>query len=237
VPAALGNDRYEVTHQLGYKRTISLVRGSGLQCKCSTCVSKRLPCKYMVAVCNFLNEDPKKPCYVNSRWLLKKHPLFKEALRNLSLSAADHGFVPDTPAAPAEAAPPAPVVTYGSTFSVPREHYDKVEYPSDKNRQHHNLDYLAREVVTLGKGSRHQFKLAMAALAATKAKLVEARDNGGHDARPSDAGKRNSPPSRTALLPPPNKVARRNEATDSEAMRVTSHPQLLFQAVTGCNRL
>jgi hypothetical protein len=215
---------FGVMNRLGYNTAVRLVAGVSARCHCSTCTNRRLPCKYVVAVCNSLNEDPKQPCYLNPRWMLNKHPLFADALRNLAMSPADHGLVAkEAVAVPSEPGAVVPVrVSYGSTFSVPREHYDKISYPQDSHRRYCDLEFLSKEVVMLGKRSKHQFKLAMAALAATKARLQQAQEGGSpHADGQADASDAVALPQKRAMLQPPaNKQQRRTEKENDAAMKV-----------------
>jgi hypothetical protein len=218
---------------LGYAREIQFVPGQPPQCKCTTCVNKRLPCKYFVAVCHHLHVNPKQECYLHAQWQLRRHPVFREALRNLSLLPADHGVPALSEDAPVVAAlmTDATIVSqgaveYGGTFSVPREQYDKIIFPKELYRRHNDLNTLANEVVTLGKHSEHQFKVAMAALAATKVKLMA-----GHQDTNTTAG---DPEQRGIILPPASKIHRRTEADAAEAMKVIT---FCSQSVTVCYSL
>jgi hypothetical protein len=148
--------------------------------------------------------------------------MFREALRNLSLMPADHGLVDSVvdvsarhTADDADDAGSHDVVEYGNTFSVPREHYDKIQFPKDTFRRHNDLDTLAREVVELGKQSQHGFKLAMAGLVATKVKLMQ----GGQGAKPKSTDEVEK---RGILLPPSKKSERRNEVSDKKVTAVRS---------------
>jgi hypothetical protein len=222
---------FGVMNRLGYNTAVQLVAGVSARCHCSTCTNRRLPCKYVVAVCNSLNEDPKQPCYLNPRWMLNKHPLFSDALRNLAMSPADHGLAAkEAVAVPSEPGAVVPVrVSYGSTFSVPREHYDKISYPEDNHRRYCDLEYLSKEVVTLGKRSKHQFKLAMAALAATKARLQQSQEGGSprSDGEADVCEAPDSPQTRAMLHPPASKQQRRTEKENDEALRVNGSAKRL----------
>jgi hypothetical protein len=218
----LGGGRYKVAVLLGYAREIIFVPKKPPECKCTTCVNKRLPCKYFVAVCNLLHVNPKQECYLHPQWKLSRHPVFLEALRNLSLKPEDHGL--------AALAAPTPqvqqaisggaetvaqgVVEYGGTFSVPREQYDKIVFPKETFRRHNDLNTLATEVVTLGKRSEHQYKVAMAALAATKVKLMAGHQDTSKPAATADQ--------RGIIMPPATKIDRRDEASGAEAMKVNT---------------
>lgn len=149
------------------------------------------------------------------------HPVFREALRNLSLLPVDHGLQALPEVAPVGAAHTTEaatvsqdVVEYGGTFSVPREQYDKIVFPKELCRRHNDLNTLANEVVTLGKQSEHQFKIAMAALAATKVKLMA-----GHQDMTTTAGDAEQ---RGIILPPASKAGRRNEAEAAATMKVNT---------------
>jgi hypothetical protein len=202
---------------MGYSRDIKFVVGEPPDCSCATCVNRRLPCKYFVAVCNLRLIDPKQECYLQPQWHLRHHPLFRDALRNLSLMPGDHGLstpeerVPSQDPVGVRETMPAPV-SYGQTFSVPREHYDKIQFPKDLFRRHNDLNTLANEIVTLGKHDEHQFKLAMAALAATKVKLMSGHKEKSKAVETTDE--------RTMLQPPATKVQRRNESSNQETMKV-----------------
>jgi hypothetical protein len=229
VSADLGNGTYRVEVILGYSKDIVFAVGEPPVCSCATCVNRRLPCKYFVAVCNLRLIDPKQECYLQPQWHLRRHPLFRDALRNLSLLPADHGLSAPEEHAPvndpsgAMATMPAPV-TYGQTFSVPREHYDRIQFPKDMFRRHNDLNTLANEVVTLGKHNEQQFKLAMAALAATKVKLMSGRTETAQAAEETHE--------RPMLLPPATKVQRRSESADQETMKVST--LCLVHAASNC---
>jgi hypothetical protein len=221
---------------MGYAREILFVPGQPPECNCTTCVNKRLPCRYFVAVCNLLHINPKQECYLHPHWRLRRHPVFREALRNLSLLPADHGLPALSQVAPVhathiEAATVSEgVVEYGGTFSVPREQYDKIIFPKELYRRHNDLNTLANEVVTLGKHGEHQFKIAMAALAATKVKLMA-----GHQDTTTSAGDAEQ---RGIILPPAGKAGRKIDADAAQTMQVNNaclpsvYSQL--QSVTVC---
>jgi hypothetical protein len=222
---------------LGYSKEILFVVGQPPICRCATCASRRLPCKYFVAVCHHLHQNPKQACYLHPQWKLHTHPMFRDALRNLSLLPEDHGLlslVAPTTAdragqvlaniaqeVPVEEA----VVEYGRTFSVPREQYDKIQFPKDTFRRHNDLNTLANEIVTLGKRNEHHFKIAMAAFAATKAKLMTG--NASQGAAPAVDGPL------VMVLPPANKSERRNENSEKEAMNVTTPVFWQLPSVSG----
>ena len=217
----MGDGKYSVAVNGSYRRDILFVEGQPPKCRCSTCTAKRLPCKYLVAVCHKLNINPKQACYLNPRWLLKNHPMFSNALSQMSLVPAEHGLALEDTQSTAEksavgavVAAPA-TISFGTTFAVPREHYDKISFPKDAFRRHNDLDTLAREVVTLGKGSEHGFKLAMATMAATKARLQTSSHKAG---KPANDPKPGPPEVTQAILPPATKAQRKAANNDHALM-------------------
>ena len=134
-----------------------------------------MPCLDTIAVQTSLHVDPFQACHLHNMWHLKNHPCFRQALKNRSLSAVEHGLpVEESCVAVAAAAPKvtrAPI-DFSDTFTVAREAYDMVKYPSDLHRRYAILNATAMEVVRLGQMSEHHFKLAQVGLTAIVGKIA-----------------------------------------------------------------
>ena len=180
------------------------------KCTCHWGKCTKTNCVDFFAVCASLYVNPFMKIYLNPIHWPEKHPLIREAIVQSSLCLEDFNLEPLKDAA--AVAPVEHMVIDLGTFTVAKEHYDRVSYMTSRQARHSTLATLAGQVADKGQQNEHFFKLAVVSLAALVAKMEVTASSFDNSTVPGDV---------CAVLRPASKAVRQSEKEKQRISKVT----------------